>query len=96
MNDLKVGDIIHFQDVQSMIDASENLAKEDIMTDFLYEKDGKEGFWLEVVATCVEVPTLEEVKGKMCDKYCKWPCTIKSQEALDAICDTCPLAKYEV
>lgn len=46
---LKVGDIIKCHDKDDMINTSTSLAQEDIMTDFMYEKDGKQGLWLIVV-----------------------------------------------
>lgn len=48
-NDLKIGDTIKCSDADDMIDTMERLAKSGINTDFVYEKDGKEGFWLEVI-----------------------------------------------
>lgn len=46
---LQTGDTIQCSDVEDMIDTSEILAKENIMTDFMYEKDGKKGYWLIVI-----------------------------------------------
>lgn len=43
---LKVGDTIKCHDAEDMIDAMQDLAKEGIETDFVYEMDGKKGFWL--------------------------------------------------
>lgn len=48
-NDLKIGDTIKCSDADDMIDTMERLTKSGINTDFVYEKDGKEGFWLEVI-----------------------------------------------
>ena len=46
---LKVGDTIKCADAEDMISTMQELAKCDIETDFMYEKDGEEGLWLEVV-----------------------------------------------
>lgn len=46
---LKVGDTIKCADKEDMISTMQELAKENIETDFLYEKDGKQGLWLEVI-----------------------------------------------
>jgi hypothetical protein len=45
---LKVGDTIKCADADDMINTMTDLEKEDIFTDFLYEKDGVKGFWLVV------------------------------------------------
>ena len=46
---LKIGDTIKCADKEDMVNTMVNLATEDIETDFLYEKDGEEGLWLEVI-----------------------------------------------
>ena len=46
---LKAGDTIKCADEKDLILTMENLAKEDIETDFLYEKDGQQGLWLEII-----------------------------------------------
>ena len=46
---LNIGDTIKCANADEMIALSEKLAKEDIKTDFVYEKDGVKGLWLEVV-----------------------------------------------
>ena len=46
---LKVGDTIKCHDKDDMVNISTSLAQEGIMTDFMYEKDGKQGLWLVVV-----------------------------------------------
>lgn len=46
---LKAGDTIKCADKEDMVNTMMNLAKEDIKTDFLYEKDGEKGLWLEVI-----------------------------------------------
>jgi hypothetical protein len=45
---IKTGDIIYCHDVEDMIHTSEELANSDIETDFLYERDGEKGYFLEV------------------------------------------------
>ena len=45
---LKVGDTIQCQDADDMIRTMTELGKENITTDFMYEKDGKQGLWLVV------------------------------------------------
>ena len=45
---MKVGDMIKCHDADDMITTMIELAKEGIQTDFVYEKDGKVGFWLVV------------------------------------------------
>lgn len=48
-NELKVGDTIKCSNAEEMIDYMYALHAEGIETDFLYEKDGEKGLWLEVV-----------------------------------------------
>lgn len=43
---LKVGDTIKCHDKVEMVEVMQELAKEDIFTVFLYEKDGEQGLWL--------------------------------------------------
>jgi hypothetical protein len=45
---LQVGDIIKCHDADDMIRTMNELAKENITTDFMYKKDGKHGLWLVV------------------------------------------------
>ncbi len=45
---LKVGDTIKCADADDMIRTMQELEKENITTDFMYEKDGQSGLWLEV------------------------------------------------
>ena len=47
-SDLKVSDTIKRHDQDDMIDTMNELVKSGVETDFLYKKDGKEGFWLVV------------------------------------------------
>ena len=46
---LNVGDTIKCANAEDMVDTMQKLANENIQTDFLYEKDGETGLWLEVV-----------------------------------------------
>ena len=46
---LNVGDTIKCANAEDMINTMQELANENIQTDFLYEKDGETGLWLEVV-----------------------------------------------
>lgn len=46
---LQVGDTIKCSNKEDMISTMTELAKEDIQTDFMYEKDGVQGLWLVVV-----------------------------------------------
>lgn len=43
---LKIGDTIKCASKDDAVDTMQNLAKEGIGTDFLYEKDGIKGIWL--------------------------------------------------
>lgn len=43
---LKIGDTIKCASKDDAVDTMQNLAKEGIDTDFLYEKDGIKGIWL--------------------------------------------------
>lgn len=45
---LSIGDTIKCADKEDCVNMMLELAKEGDETDFLYEKDGKKGFWLEV------------------------------------------------
>ena len=47
-SDLEVGDTIECHDPDDMIDTMNEFVKSGVETDFLYKKDGKEGFWLVV------------------------------------------------
>ena len=46
---LKVGDTIKCHDADDLINTMKDLAQEGIETDFVYEKDGQKGLWLEIV-----------------------------------------------
>ena len=45
---LKKGDTIKCYDEKEIISLMGELEKEGYMTDFLYEKDGQKGLWLEI------------------------------------------------
>lgn len=49
MKKLKIGDTIQCVDADDMIDTHTRLAVQGIETDFVYEKEGKKGYWLEVI-----------------------------------------------
>lgn len=46
--ELQKGDTIECANADDMINTMNELAKEGVCTDFLCEKDGVKGFWLEV------------------------------------------------
>ena len=48
---LKVGDTIKCHDKDDLIKTMTEIAKENIETDFVYEKDGVKGLWLVVTKT---------------------------------------------
>lgn len=45
---LKVGDTIQCADADDMVNTMTDLARNNVQTDFMYEKDGQKGFWLVV------------------------------------------------
>ena len=45
---LQVGDTIKCSDPEEMVDYMYTLNREGIETDFMYEKDGERGLWLEI------------------------------------------------
>ena len=47
---LQVGDWIKCRDKYDMVDTMMQLADEDIEAEYRYRKDGKEGYWLEVIS----------------------------------------------
>lgn len=47
-NNLKVGDTIQCYNTEDCIRTMQELSKEGIMTEFLYEKMEKQGLWLEI------------------------------------------------
>lgn len=46
---LKIGDTIKCANKEDLITTHNELALNDVYTDFLYEKDGEQGLWLEVI-----------------------------------------------
>ena len=48
-DDLKKGDTIQCADADDAINTMKELAKNGVQTDFLYEKDGVKGLWLQVI-----------------------------------------------
>ena len=50
---LNVGDTIKCANAEDMINTMQELAKENIQTDFLYEKDGETGLWLEIIKVLI-------------------------------------------
>lgn len=48
MSELKVGDMIKCYDKEELVDYMEGLMEMGIETEFVYEKDGVKGLWLEV------------------------------------------------
>ena len=51
---LKVGDTIKCADKEDLLNNHNDLALNGVYTDFLYEKDGKNRFWLEVIRVNAE------------------------------------------
>lgn len=39
----------------------------------------------------MDIQKLEELTGKFCDNYCKYPCEIKDVEEFEKICSDCPM-----
>lgn len=48
---LKVGDTIKCISKEEMATMTTELGREGIYTDFVYEKDGEQGYWLRIVGT---------------------------------------------
>lgn len=46
---LEVGDTIKCADKEDLLNTHNELALNGIYTDFMYEKDGESGLWLEVI-----------------------------------------------
>lgn len=46
MNELKIGDTIKCSSKAELVEIMTTLEKENIHTDFIYEKDGHKGLWL--------------------------------------------------
>ena len=49
MNKLKKGDTIKCHNAEEIINLSTELEKNGYTTDFVYEKDGVKGLWLEII-----------------------------------------------
>ena len=53
--------------------------------------------WPEAVKKLAELEDMVDVREKICDEYCQYPCRCPDQETLDNICSDCELAKlFEV
>lgn len=46
---LKVGDTIKCCNKEDLLETHNELALNGVHTDFMYEKDGRQGLWLEVI-----------------------------------------------
>lgn len=77
-----------------MLSMSEALASENIITDFLYENDGEKVFWLTVEAVAEVIPSVAEIKQKICDDYCRYTHTCHIS-GIENICAECPLNYLE-
>ena len=93
-NKLKVGDTIKCSSKEEMVSMSKALAREDNITDFLYENDGEKGLWLTVEAVAEVIPSVAEIKQKMCDDYCRYTHTCHIS-GIENICAECPLNYLE-
>ena len=93
-NKLKVGDTIKCSSKEEMVSMSKALAREDNITDFLYENDGQKGLWLTVEAVAEVIPSVAEIKQKMCDDYCRYTHTCHIS-GIENICAECPLNYLE-
>ena len=60
---LKVGDAIKCHDADDLIETMKDLAESGIETDFVYEKAGEKGLWLEI--TKVKGVTNAKSTGQM-------------------------------
>ena len=49
--------------------------------------------WPGAVRKLAELEDMADVREKMCDEYCQYPCRCPNQETLDNICSACELAK---
>ncbi len=50
---MNIGDTIKCNDTDDMIETMSKLLKDGIESEFLYEKDGIKGLWLEIVAVAL-------------------------------------------
>lgn len=48
MKNLNIGDFIQCRDKNDMVDTMMELAENGYDTDFVYERDGKKGYWLKI------------------------------------------------
>lgn len=48
MKSLNIGDFIQCRDKNDMVDTMMELAENGYDTDFVYQRDGKKGYWLKV------------------------------------------------
>jgi hypothetical protein len=62
---LKVGDTIKCSNAKEVIEVMTELAKENIETEFLNEKDGQKGLWLEVKKSSGSVWDNYECEGQL-------------------------------
>lgn len=58
---LKVGDTIKCISKEEMATMTTELGREGIYTDFVYEKDGEQGYWLRIVGTRFRSDSFREV-----------------------------------
>lgn len=92
---LNVGDTIKCLDGNEAVKLMSALEAEDIQSDFLYEKDGQEGYWLVITNTDpVEVLSVSEVKTKICDDYCRYTHG-ERVKCIENICAQSPLNYLE-
>lgn len=47
----------------------------------------------EAMRKLARLEDMADVREKMCDEYCQYPCKCPNQETLDNICSDCELAK---
>ena len=51
----------------------------------------------EAVTKLAKLEDVADIREKMCEEYCQYPCKCPNQETLDNICKECELAKmFEV
>lgn len=46
MSNLSVGDTIQCSDKDDLVEVMDNLSKEGVYCDWMFERDGKKGYWL--------------------------------------------------
>lgn len=47
----------------------------------------------EAVEKLAELEDMVDIREKMCDEYCQYPCKCPNKETLDNICSACEMAK---